>query len=382
MSEDDDYESLGDDVSLRVTMFAGAVAGVMEHCCMFPVDVIKTRQQALACDKTTLQSKSIIKNGLHIVKTEGFPRLFQGVQTMAAGAGPAHAVYFGCYETLKSAGLKVTAPRNISESFVHTGAGAVATVFHDAVMCPADVVKQRMQMCCSPYSSGWDCARTVFRKEGIKAFYRSYSTVLSMNVPFQCIVFATYEKMKKLTNPSGEYNPLSHWVSGAVAGAMAATVTMPLDVCKTLLNTQEANVLTRLQTNKVVGIVAAITTVKKMAGFRGFFKGLWPRVCYQIPSTAISWSCYEFFKYLLHSWGADSSPPGEDTIEDLRREQQRQAASRLAVTEEDGRAQKDSRFWENIRVSDLARPQAQVLAESRVSSSELVQDRTFPGYRT
>ena len=46
---------------------------------------------------------------------------------MAAGAGPAHAVYFGCYETLKSAGLKVTKPRNISDSVVHTGAGAVAT---------------------------------------------------------------------------------------------------------------------------------------------------------------------------------------------------------------------------------------------------------------
>ena len=74
--EDDDYESLGD-VSLRVAMLAGAVAGVMEHCCMFPVDVIKTRQQALACDKTTLQSKSILRNGLHIVKTEGFSRLFQ-----------------------------------------------------------------------------------------------------------------------------------------------------------------------------------------------------------------------------------------------------------------------------------------------------------------
>ena len=76
MSEDD-YESLGDDVSLPVTMSAGAVAGIMEHCCMFPVDVIKTRQQALACDKTTLQSKSILRNGLHIVKTEGFSRLFQ-----------------------------------------------------------------------------------------------------------------------------------------------------------------------------------------------------------------------------------------------------------------------------------------------------------------
>ena len=94
-------------------------------------------------------------------------------------------------------------------------------------------------------------------------------------------------------------------------------------------------------------------------------------------------SCYEFFKYVLHTWGADSEPPGEDTLEDLRREQERLA--RLAVSQEDGRAQKDSRFWESleaIRVSDLPRPQAQVLAESPVSSSDLVQERTFPGYRT
>ena len=144
-------------------------------------------------------------------------------------------------------------------------------------------------MCCSPFRSGWDCARTVYRNEGIKAFYRSYPTVLSMNLPFQCIVFMTYEKMKKLTNPSGDYNPLSHCFSGAMAGALAAVVTMPLDVCKTLLNTQEANVLTRLQTTKVVGSILAAKTVYKMAGIGGFFKGLWPRVCYQIPSTAISW---------------------------------------------------------------------------------------------
>ena len=144
-------------------------------------------------------------------------------------------------------------------------------------------------MCCSPFTSGWDCARTVFRTEGIKAFYRSYPTVLSMNVPFQCIVFVAYEKMKKLTNPSGDYNPVSHCVSGGVAGAVAATVTMPLDVCKTLLNTQEANVLSRLQTSKVVGMRSAARTVFTMHGVTGFFKGLWPRVLYQAPASAISW---------------------------------------------------------------------------------------------
>ena len=77
MSEDDDYESLGENVSLKVAMFAGSVAGVMEHCCMYPMDLVKTRQQALACDKTTLQSIGIFRNARHIVKTEGFSRLFQ-----------------------------------------------------------------------------------------------------------------------------------------------------------------------------------------------------------------------------------------------------------------------------------------------------------------
>ena len=77
MSEDDDYESLGENVSLKVAMLAGSVAGVMEHCCMYPMDLVKTRQQALACDKTTLQSIGIFRNARHIVKTEGFSRLFQ-----------------------------------------------------------------------------------------------------------------------------------------------------------------------------------------------------------------------------------------------------------------------------------------------------------------
>ena len=47
------------------------------------------------------------------------------------------------------------------------------------------VVKQRMQMCCSPYSSCTNCAMTVFKTEGAAAFYRSYTTTLVMNIPFQ-----------------------------------------------------------------------------------------------------------------------------------------------------------------------------------------------------
>ena len=40
-------------------------------------------------------------------------------------------------------------------------------------------------MCCSPYTSCTNCVWTVFKTEGIGAFYRSYTTALVMNIPFQ-----------------------------------------------------------------------------------------------------------------------------------------------------------------------------------------------------
>lgn len=165
---------------------------------------------------------------------------------------------------------------------------------------PGAVVKQRMQMFNSPYKSVWQCVRTVQKTEGFGAFYRSYTTQLTMNVPFQAIHFITYEFMQERVNPHREYHPLSHVCSGAVAGAVAAAATTPLDVCKTLLNTQENTALSSLNiTGHLSGMANAFRTVYQLGGIAGYFRGVQARVIYQIPSTAIAWSVYEFFKYFL-----------------------------------------------------------------------------------
>lgn len=41
--------------------------------------------------------------------------------------------------------------------------------------------------------------------------------------------------------------------------------------------------------------------VYRLGGPLGFFRGLQARVLYQMPSAAICWSTYEFFKYVLTS---------------------------------------------------------------------------------
>lgn len=49
-------------------------------------------------------------------------------------------------------------------------AGATATVFHDAVMTPMDVIKQRLQL---GYHKGMvDCITTIRRTEGTKVRHR------------------------------------------------------------------------------------------------------------------------------------------------------------------------------------------------------------------
>lgn len=143
----------------------------------------------------------------------------------------------------------------------------------------------------SPYKSVVDCMIKTYRQEGFHAFYRSYITQLTMNIPFQSIHFAVYEFCQKLTNKEGAYNPPAHVISGAAAGATAAALTTPLDVCKTLLNTQEGT--------KTSGLLQAINIVYRLGGIGGFFRGVQARIMYTMPSTAICWSTYEFFKYLL-----------------------------------------------------------------------------------
>jgi len=293
--EDNDYERL-EGVGVVGSMTAGALAGTAEHLVMYPVDSVKTRMQALMCERKV--ARGIINNVATMVREEGVLRPLRGATVVVAGAGPAHALYFTCYEQVKQM-FSYKKLNKLPDWVGHGTAGAVATLFHDAIMTPAEAVKQRMQMCCSKHLRWSACAQSMLKEEGGRAFFRSYTTQLSMNIPFQVVVFMTYERCKKILNPSDIHDPKSHLISGAIAGAAAAALTNPLDVCKTLLNTQEPQLLRELNKPKIVGMMAAMRTVNQVAGVQGFFRGVRARILFQAPSTAICWCTYEGFKHLL-----------------------------------------------------------------------------------
>ncbi|XP_053619626.1 mitoferrin-1 isoform X2 [Plodia interpunctella] len=281
----DDYEALPTNQNFTTHMTAGAIAGVMEHCIMYPLDSVKTRMQSLR----STHNRTIGETFRHMVRQEGLLRPIRGMTAVVAGAGPAHACYFATYEHAKRSLSQLTRHRH--EHITHGLSGCLASLVHDAVSNPAEVVKQRMQMLNSEYRSVWECARGVYRAEGLRAFYRSYGTQVAMNVPYTALHFVTYEWVQARLNPARSYDPRAHAAAGACAGALAAAATTPLDVCKTVLNTQEAV--------RADGLVQAAAAVLRAGGPLAFFRGVSARVLYQMPAAAICWLTYETFKHIL-----------------------------------------------------------------------------------
>ncbi|KDR65733.1 hypothetical protein GALMADRAFT_232893 [Galerina marginata CBS 339.88] len=295
MAEDIDYEALPSNAGLAVNMLAGALAGISEHAVMFPIDSIKTRMQVFATSPVAVYS-GVGNAFTRISSTEGMRALWRGVSSVILGAGPAHAVHFGTLEAVK----ELAGGNEAGNQWVATSlAGACATIAADAFMNPFDVVKQRMQVHKSEFRSVWACAHTVYRSEGLGAFYVSYPTTLAITIPFNAIQFTVYEHIKKFANPRNEYSPQTHIMAGGIAGAVAAAVTTPLDVAKTMLQTR--GTATEADIRNVKGMFDALGVIWARDGIRGFGRGLTPRVLTIMPSSALCWMSYEFFKAAIRS---------------------------------------------------------------------------------
>ncbi|CEI40156.1 unnamed protein product [Fusarium venenatum] len=291
--EEYDYESLPPNFSLLQNMAAGAFAGIAEHTAMYPIDAIKTRMQILN-PSTTPAYSGVIRNTVQIAQTEGFFSLWRGMSSVIVGAEDLHMPF--TLRLTKQLSMPWVVTKLVFTTLSLPTSGAAATIASDAFMNPFDVIKQRMQIQNSSkmYRSMFDCAKYVYRSEGLGAFYISYPTTLSMTVPFTALQFLAYESISTTMNPAKTYDPMTHCLAGAVAGGFAAGLTTPMDVIKTMLQTRGTS--TDPQVRNVNSFIGGCRLLYQRAGVSGFFKGVRPRIVTTMPSTAICWSAYEFSK--------------------------------------------------------------------------------------
>jgi len=291
-SETFEWEVRDDSIPFRTHAFAGSCAGVMEHVAMFPVDTVKTRLQASpVCARAT-------DVALAVIRERGFAGFMRGATAIGAGCIPAHIGLFGTYELASSA----LVDRNLQEHQPCRVAacGAAASIVHDVVLTPHDVVKQRLQL--GRYSGVIDCVSSAWRYEGVGAFYRSLPATMAMNIPFTGVLVAVNESLKlmlRLQNHDADAalsNASNYFLCAGIGGAVAAFVTSPLDVVKTRLQTQCSMAHEAMNPGskpKYAGLLSAFQGVLQEQGLRGLMRGVGPRVLLAAPAAAISWGTYE-----------------------------------------------------------------------------------------
>lgn len=288
---EEEYESLPANTPMSISMAAGSVAGIMEHTIMYPVDAIKTRMQVAGANGLY---RGVIKSMSRVSASEGFRSLWRGMTSMVVGAGPAHAIHFAVYEGVIN--LLSQNGHASSHPGVSALAGASATICGDLLMNPFDVIKQRMQVH-DVYHGLTRTAVTIFRNEGIAAFYVSYPTTLLMSVPFAAVNMTVYDSISLFLNPSRTHDPLIHCVAGGISGAAAAAVSTPFDVIRTLLQTR--GITQDIEARNLNSLSRTASYLYRTRGVSGFFRGIRPRVVSNMPSTAISWTVYEMAKHYI-----------------------------------------------------------------------------------
>jgi solute carrier family 25 (mitochondrial iron transporter), member 28/37 len=262
-------------------MLAGGIAGLSEHAVTFPFDTVKTRMQQCP------ERRGFVATLMHLVRNEPLRNLWRGCGPVLSCSFPAHAAYFSLYENTK---------RLISadSSSGYVVASFAATVGHDSVSVPFDVVKQHMQIDGHRHhNSSLACLRCIVAEHGALCLVRSLPTTVAMNLPHMAAHWVVYEKAKVLLGIGSVAEDNSTFeprfiLAGFAGGASAACVSTPFDVVKT-----------RLQLLKSASFAQGCRDVYATSGMRGFTRGMLPRVCSLAPSAAVVMTTYEAAKKIL-----------------------------------------------------------------------------------
>lgn len=217
-----EWDEREDDIDFSKHMVAGSIAGLAEHILVLPIDNIKTHIQ------TTSPKLSI---AFREIRYHGLLNFFKGTSIVTLACIPSHALFFTNYEIMKNY-LGTNDKINILGNMF---LGGVSTLFHDLIMTPAEMVKQRAQLLKT--SSNSTIIKTAYKREGLRAFWRSFPINLITNLPQQMVTVSANENFKILYKRYiGELNLWSYFFCASMAGVISSLFTTPLDNIKTRLN--------------------------------------------------------------------------------------------------------------------------------------------------
>ncbi|KAJ0081586.1 hypothetical protein Patl1_10668 [Pistacia atlantica] len=177
------------------------------------------------------------------------------------------------------------------------------------VLCPSELVKCRMQVQgtdslvpnSSRYTSPLDCALKTVKSEGVTGIFRGGSTTLLREALGNAVFFSVYENVRyymhlQLIAASSNHSNLIDMgigiVSGGLGGVAFWSAVLPLDVAKTVIQTD-------LEKNSTRNPFQILNSIYRRAGLKGCYAGLGPTIVRAFPANAAAIVTWELSIKLL-----------------------------------------------------------------------------------
>ncbi|KAG2594405.1 protein MITOFERRINLIKE 1, chloroplastic-like [Panicum virgatum] len=266
---------------------AGAAAGAFTYAALLPIDAVKTRLQAAAAPSATAWQVF-----LDILRTDGPLGLYRGLSAVILGSASSSAVYFGTCELAKS----LLRP-HLPPFLVPPLAGASGNISSSAIMVPKELITQRLQSGAATGRS-WEVLLHIIQTHGFFGLYTGYAATLLRNLPTGVLSYSSFEYLKAFTLKSRHKESLTPGESvlcGALAGAISAALTTPLDVVKTRL-------MTRVGTEGSRTVLGTMREVVAEEGLMGLSRGIGPRVLHSACFAALGYCAFETARLAILQW--------------------------------------------------------------------------------
>jgi solute carrier family 25 phosphate transporter 23/24/25/41 len=278
------------------TFVAGGIAGAVSRTCTAPLDRIK-----LLAQEGRLQPRGNESCGglarlsyiiAHVYRKGGCAAFWRGNGVNCLKAGPEHAAAFTC----RQAYVNVLCEDPLKPTFIENCmVGSAAGCTAQAILYPVEVVKTRMAVAdCHEYRGIADCFKQSLRLRGLAGLYVGMGANMCGIFPHRGLEMGIFFTLESRFKQQDDVATLRTSLGvGFVASTVAQTVTYPLNLCRTKLQTQGVNG----RCAPYNGMVHCLVSVVKAEGFRGLFAGMAPNLLKAVPSSMLM---YVTFRRVQH----------------------------------------------------------------------------------
>ena len=234
---------------------------------------------------------NILGVGRNMIKEGGVRSLWRGNFINVLKITPESALKFTAYEQIKALmGVEGQQLPPMQRFLSGTMAGFIA----QSTIYPMEVLKTRLALRKTGEFNGIsDCVRKVYRKEGIKTFYRGY-LMNTLGIGGVGIDLTIYESLKNMYKEKYPDNPQPTTVALLVIANTSSTTAMlctyPLFLVRTRMQSSS---------NSKETISGIVDKIYRSTGLLGFYKGAFANMAKVAPAASIGYLSYEYFSKLL-----------------------------------------------------------------------------------